>query len=71
MTDLEIELSARIVLLEHEVQTQRRHADRWQELAGRYDDIREWLRICEDTRDGHAEFYTECSKLIFGNDVHG
>lgn len=41
-------------------------SDRWQELAGRYDDIRYALRNCEDTREGHAEFYSECLRLIFG-----
>lgn len=41
-------------------------SDRWQELAGRYDDIRYELRNCDDTPEGHAQFYNECARLIFG-----
>lgn len=67
MSDLpeRFELAARILVLENELANERRHTDRWQELAGRYDDIRYALRNAPDTPDGHAEFYRECSELIF------
>lgn len=58
--------AAHILLKENELRTERAHADRWQKLAGHYDDIRGWLRICQDTPEGHAEFYRECCLLIFG-----
>ncbi|MGV7251907.1 hypothetical protein PJJ30_24065 [Mycobacterium kansasii] len=59
------ELAGRIIVLENELANERRHADRWQRLAGRYDDIRYALRNAPDTPEGHAEFYRECSGLIF------
>lgn len=61
-----IEMASRIVMLEHDLATERRHADSWQRLAGCYDEIRYALRNAPDTREGHAEFYNECSRLIFG-----
>ena len=51
--------------LECDLAAERAHADRWQRLAGKYDEIRDWLRLCDDTPEGHAEFYNECAKLIF------
>ncbi len=61
----EAELLARIAVLEAEVKSERAHGDRWQKLAGHYDDIRYALRNASDTPDGHAEFYRECAELIF------
>lgn len=55
----------RVAVLECDLAAERAHADRWQKLAGRYDEIRDWLRICDDSPEGHAEFYHECAKLIF------
>ena len=55
----------RAAVLECDLAAERAHADRWQKLAGRYDEIRDWLRICDDSPEGHAEFYNECAKLIF------
>lgn len=63
----EVELLGRIAVLEIEVRTERQHADRWQKLAGKYDEIRYELRNCDDTPEGHAEFYNECARLIFGD----
>lgn len=48
-----------------DVQVERERADMWMELGRRYEDIRDWLRLCEDTPEGHAEFYRECSEIIF------
>lgn len=64
----EVELLSQVSVLERDVQAERQHADRWQKLAGRYDDIRYALRNCDDTPEGHSQFYNECSRLIFGND---
>jgi len=64
----EIELLGRIAVLECNVKTERRHADRWQALAGCYDEIRYELRNCDDTPEGHAKFYNECARMIFGDD---
>lgn len=61
-----IDLMARIAILECDLAAAKRHADDWQRLAGRYDDIRYALRNAPDTPEGHAEFYNECAELIFG-----
>jgi hypothetical protein len=63
----EVQLLGRVALLENQVQVERQHADRWQKLAGKYDEIRYELRNCPDTPAGHAEFYHECARLIFGD----
>jgi hypothetical protein len=60
-----VNLILRCIQLEGELSTERNHADGWQKLAGRYDEIRDWLRICQDTPEGHAQFYDECARLIF------
>lgn len=63
----EVELLARIAVLQADLQAEREHGDRWQKLAGRYDDIRYALRNADNTPDGHRMFYDECAELIFGN----
>lgn len=55
----------RVAVLECDLAAERAHADRWQKLAGRYDEIRDWLRVCDDSPEGRRTFYRECSKLIF------
>jgi hypothetical protein len=62
----EVELLARIAVLEADLRAERAHADRWQKLAGSYDDIRYALRNAPDTPEGHAKFYDESAELIFG-----
>lgn len=62
----EIELLGRVAVLECDLRSERQHADRWQKLAAYYDDIRYALRNAPDTPEGHAEFYSECARLIFG-----
>lgn len=57
--------SAAEVIAEKDVKVERERADKWMELGKRYDDIRDWLRSCEDTPEGHAEFYRECAAIIF------
>jgi hypothetical protein len=52
--------------LECQVRAERDLADRWRKLAGSYDDIRGWLRLCDDDPAGHAEFYEWAALLIFG-----
>jgi hypothetical protein len=64
MTD--VELIRRCALLEKDLAIETDRSKRWQELAGRYDDIRYSLRNCDDTPEGHAEFYRDCCLTIFG-----
>lgn len=45
----------------------KQRSDRWQELAGVYDEIRYALRNAPDTPEGHKDFYDECAQLIFGD----
>lgn len=51
--------------LECELRAERELSRRWQNLAGRYDDIRYWLRACPDTPEGHELFYRWAAHLIF------
>jgi hypothetical protein len=60
-----LELLTRCIELEHDVSVWRDRADRWQKLTGPYDDNRYALRNCDDTPEGHAEFYNECARLLF------
>lgn len=62
----EVELVGQVTLAKMDLQSERRHSDNWQRLAGHYDDIRYALRNAPDNPAGHAEFYQECAALIFG-----
>jgi hypothetical protein len=55
----------KLVLAAHDTENERQRSELWRKLANGYDNIRSWLRLCEDTPAGHAEFYEECSKIIF------
>lgn len=68
----EVELShklacalSRIAILELELSSERKRADRWREMADGYDDLRSELRMCGDSPDGHAEFYLAAADLFF------
>lgn len=54
------------LLLAKDVLIERERSKGWQKLAGRYDDIRDWLRTCQDDPEGWQQFYKECCLLIFG-----
>jgi hypothetical protein len=62
-----IDLLSRCILLEGELKTERERADRWQQLAGHYDDMRYALRNCSDDPVGHRQFYRDCARMIFGD----
>lgn len=63
----EIELLSWCTALEAELASERRLCDQWRKLAEGYDDIRGWLRLCDDDHNGHAEFYKEACLIIFGH----
>lgn len=52
-------------LADHDVTLERQRADKWMEDGRKYHAIRDWLRVCEDTPEGHAEFYRECHRIVF------
>lgn len=62
----DFELTYRCLMLQSDIAIERRRSKAWQELAGHYDDIRDWLRVCQDNPDGWEQFYRECCLLIFG-----
>jgi hypothetical protein len=37
------------------------------EKARRYDELADFLRLCEDSPNGHAEFYSTCYRVIRGD----
>lgn len=55
----------RCLFLTKDVEIERRRSKTWQQLAGRYDDVRDWLRTCPNTPEGYAQFYARCADLIF------
>lgn len=57
---------AAALIAEKDIAVERARADKWMELGKKYDDIRDWLRVCVDTPEGHTEFYGECCRIIFG-----
>lgn len=63
----EAELLTRCLMLEKDIAIERQRSKMWQQLAGRYDDIRDSLRLCEDNPAGHSEFYREACRIIFGD----
>lgn len=69
MSELELSVklahaSAQIILLERELESERKRGDRWREMAEGYDDLRSELRLCGDDPDGHAEFYRNAAEII-------
>lgn len=63
------QLAAEILLLQRDLDTERRMCGAWRERAYISEYLREWLRICQDNPEGHAEFYDEAARLIFGESV--
>lgn len=53
------------VIARKDIEVERERADKWMANGRKYDEIRDWLRLCEDTPEGHAEFYRECAAIIF------
>lgn len=52
--------------LQHELRAERERTDIWRKLANGYEDIRQWLRICEDNQEGWQEFYKQACLIVFG-----
>lgn len=63
---LKVQALTRDAIHERDVEAERQRSNRWQKLAGAYDDIRYALRNAPDTPEGHAEFYQKAAELIFG-----
>lgn len=66
LNESNVQLRIDLLVSDLNVKNERDRSDRWQKLAGRYDDIRGWLRLCTDDQVGHSEFYRECCLIIFG-----
>lgn len=60
-----IEAGTKAVIANLDAKSWQDRSDMWQRTAARYEDIRGWLRLCEDTPEGHAEFYEQCARIIF------
>lgn len=58
-------LASELVVARLDIDTERQRADRWREDGGKFYDLREWLRLCDDTPEGHAEFYRWAAHIIF------
>ncbi|MFE3052272.1 hypothetical protein [Nocardia sp. NPDC059239] len=57
------------LIAEASIAAERARADKWMKLGRKFDDIRDLIRACADTPEGHAEFYNECARIIFGQET--
>lgn len=53
--------------LQSELNVERQRCDDWRKLANGYEDIRTWLRLCNDDPAGHTEFYKQACLIVFGS----
>lgn len=51
-----------------DLEVERNRADRMQEDSNKLYELRGWLRLCEDSPEGHAEFYQWACHYIFGDE---
>lgn len=54
-----------------DLNVERDRADRMRGDSNTLYEIRGWLRLCEDTPEGHAEFYQWACHYIFGDEPPG
>lgn len=66
---LKSQVAAMMALRDLEFEKQR--ADRLLQDANTLYELRGWLRLCEDSPAGHAEFYRWACHYIFGDDAPG
>lgn len=59
-------LTLKALGLQNELRAERDRCDTWRKLANGYEDIRSWLRLCDDNAMGHAEFYRQACLIVFG-----
>lgn len=59
-------LTVKALGLQHELRSERDRCDTWRKLANGYEDIRSWLRLCDDNQSGHSEFYKQACLIVFG-----
>lgn len=59
------------VIAEKDVAAAEARADQWMRLGRKYDDIRDSIRSCPDTPEGHTEFYLQSATIIFGPNDEG
>ncbi|MGW4125073.1 hypothetical protein [Nocardia sp. NPDC004711] len=74
MSDFAAEFKAAVdavaqLIAEKDIAAERARAHEWIERGRKYDDIRDLIRVCADTPEGHAEFYDECARILFGQET--
>lgn len=57
------------MLARRDLELERRRADALLEDSNKLHDLRGWLRLCEDSPAGHAEFYRWAAHYLFGDPV--
>lgn len=58
------------VIAARDIATARARTDMWMGMGRKYEDILFQLRLAPNTPEGHAEFYRECARLIFGEEEY-
>lgn len=61
-----VDLAMRVAIAEMELRAERARLDEFLKTNRKYYELREWLRLCEDSPEGHDEFYLRACAEIFG-----
>lgn len=56
------------MMAQRDLETERLRADRMLVDSNKLYELRGWLRLCDDTPAGHAEFYQWACHYIFGDE---
>lgn len=54
------------VIAARDIATANARTDQWMKLGRKYEDVLYELRLAEDNPAGHAQFYREAARIIFG-----
>ena len=58
--------SAATAIAQSRINSEIARSEQFRKKANDLYDLKGWLRLCDDTPEGHAEFYREACLLIFG-----
>ena len=60
-----IDMATKVMISDLDRRAAEQRIDLFRSPASMLYDIKGWLRLCEDTPEGHAEFYAEACKLVW------
>ena len=60
-----VKMATKVTIADLDKRAAEQHTGLFRDQASTLYDLKGWLRLCEDTPEGHAEFYGWACKLIF------